>query len=198
MIAKGNFVVFITIYFYTFSITMAARISANSGHQEDQSQGMLHRFQASEENDGYRQIKRLLQKFASDDIGKYDKIHRTDILRSVRSAPPDNVYEGGILRAIRSPSHDYIQRYLAYQDGHASGGSRLSDINDRMMRSMRSVPTNDVHGEGILRTMRSGPPDNILADGKLRSMRSGPPEDLHTEGILRSTRSKPSEKICIV
>ena len=96
------------------------------------------------------------------------------------------VYKGGILRAIRSPSPDYIHRYSAYQD------------ENRMMRSMRSVPTNDVHGEGILRTMRSGPPDNILADGILRSMRSGPPEDLHTEGILRSTRSKPSEKISIV
>ena len=101
-------------------------------------------------------------------------------------------YTWGILRAIRSPSHNYIHRYSAHQDGHGSGRSRLPGIHDdRMMRAMRSVPGNDVHGEGILRTIRSGPPDNIHTDGILRTMRSEPPEDLHTEGILRSTRSKP-------
>ena len=112
------------------------------------------------------------------------------MLRSVRSPPPDDVYKGGILRAIRSPSHDYIQRYSAYEDEKASKRSRLSHIDDdRLMRSMRSVPDKDIRGEGILRAIRSGPHDNIHTVGILRSVTSGLPEDLHTEGILRSTRS---------
>ena len=103
MIVKENLAVFISIYFYTFTLTMAAKISANSGHQEEQSQGMLHGFQANDENDGDRQIRSVLQKCASDEIGKYDKIHRTEILRSVRSPPPYDVLYRGDIKSYKIP-----------------------------------------------------------------------------------------------
>ena len=123
-------------------------------------------------------------------------------------APPSNVYNGGLLRSLRSvapaipifdepePESQFLFRrslrsvpaYHMYtvpqpqpEDPHQEG----------LLRSLRSGPNDDIHKQAILRAVRSEHDRDVYEGGLLRSLRSTPPvEMIHGKGLMRSLRSE--------